>query len=1137
MLAGLHGHGEYSLLDGGGTAAQHVEAAKAAGYAALALTDHGTLAGVLHHMRACREGGILPIVGCEVYYRPNRKVQGQKDWLKVYYHLTLHAKDGPGFKNLMSIVSEAHRSGFYGKACVDDELLEKYGHGLICMTGCLGGRLMKSITNEQQREAEAWIRHLKRIFKDDLFVEIMPHDIDEQRAGNIEVVRMAQQHGLPVVTTIDTHYPTEAWAPTQDVLLMIATNQTVKKREKKREEGEDVYEFTAKSFYHQTEQEIREHYAQFHPGLSQQVIDESLRNTLYAAARTTPFLVDRSEKMPSVRVPKDISADAHLRRLTYEGLKRRGYITDTVYTDGVEHELETFASRGQTNYMLLVWDVVQWARSEKPIPRRDKKTGELIFEGKKKPIPVGPGRGSAAGSKVAWALGITNLNPVKYRCLFERFVNPNRVGLPDIDIDFPPDRVDEVEEYIKVIHGKDRVVDIIAHSTFGPRAALTDVGRVLSIPYDHVKNATKTIDDQERAPLQKLRLVNPAVDRLLKQYPELDFNATLIQGQVARKSEHAGGVLILPDVTPDGRKDAKVEDFIPVERTGGQKGKLLSAYGERSGKGNALISDYGYVKLDVLRVAELTKQQHAVDLIAQRTGTVVDLDALEIHDDPMKADPRVMQGFKDGLLVGIFQFSATAAKLTRQLKPDTVLDLALINAGIRPGPRGAGADVRAARRKNGLDPIAYWHPSLEPYLNYTYGEMFFQEQLIEVVHHLGGLTRANADIFRKIASKLYRDPDYAREVMGEWEVPIKASMREKGLDETSIDVIWRNLLSFSDYSFNLAHAAGYAVLAYRDMWLKTYYPREFYAAFLSKGLSQITKKKALQKQEAAREMRSLPKYITTIPLNILPPDINISGRDYTVVENGIRLGLESIKHIGPASAASIEEHRPFVDYADFERRVPRGACNITGRGALVMSGAFDQWRLRDDFTEEKIDVLERELLGMSLTSVHSIQRYADSIEGRFWTEDEVEAAPDDTRVTIMGEVTGIVERVDVCGNDYAFVDVAYGPNTWNVACWNYIWSEYKELLQSRRPLMITGIVSRYTNQEKGIVGRLSIKAEGLPESAAGDFFPPIMDLGEFVGAEADYEEAAHDSIYQEDLADWTGENEMSPAFAAALAGR
>lgn len=1132
LLGSCHGHGEYSLLDGAGTAQQHVEAAKEAGYAALALTDHGTLAGALHHMRACREGGILPIVGCEVYYRPNRKVQGQKEWLKTYYHLTLHAKNGRGWRNLMAIVSESHRSGFYGKACVDDELLEKYHEDLVCFTGCLGGKLCKSILAEHDREAEAWIRQLKRIFRDDLYLEIMPHGIAEQAVVNLEVVRIGARHGIPVVTTLDEHYPTEIWAPTQDVLLMIATNQSVKKREKKRDEGEDVYEFGTKTFFHMTRERILAEYAQFHPQLSQQIIDESLSNTMLAAARTTPFLVDRSEKMPSVRVPKDISADAHLRRLTYEGLKRRGLLTQESWRKDVDHELETFAKRGQTNYMLLVEDVVSWAKSTKPVPKRVK--GDLIYEGQKKAIMVGPGRGSAAGSRVCYALGITNINPVKYRCLFERFVNPDRVGLPDIDIDFGPDRVDEVEDYVKAIHGKDRVVDIIAHSTFGPKAAITDVGRVLSIPYDHIKAATKTMDDDirhlddETPPLlENIRVVNPQLDRLAEQYPEMWMNAKRVQGSVARKSEHAGGILILP---------GPVAEYIPVERTGGQKGKLLSAYGERAGKGNALISDYGYVKLDVLRVAELTKQAYACELIAQRTGEQIDLDSLDIHDDPMKADSRVMQGFKDGLLVGIFQFSATAARLTRQLKPDTVLDLALINAGIRPGPRGVGADQRAARRKTGLEPVTYWHPSLEPYLDYTYGEMFFQEQLIEVVHHLGGLTRANADIFRKIASKLYRDPAYARQVMGEWEIPIKASMREKGLDEESIDKIWANLLSFSDYSFNLAHAAGYAVLAYRGMWLKTYYPREFYAAFLSKGLSQVTKKRVIQKQEAAREMRSLPNYITLIPFQILPPDVNQSGRDYTVVNEGIRLGLEAIKHIGPGSASAIEEHRPFTDYQDFEKRVPKQACNITAKGALIMGGAFDKWGMRDDFTEDKIDELERHLLGMSLTSIHSIQKYANVIEGHFWSEEEIDASPDGTRVTIMGEVIGMKEINDKKGDKMAFVDLAYGPNRWSVTAFSWIWAEFEELIKSRRPLMITGIVDTYVNKAKGIERR-GIRIEPLPPDAYGDAMLPIMDLGDYVDMIGESEESlAQDSVYPEDLAEQLEPGE-SPAFAAALAAR
>lgn len=1053
----------------------------------------------------------MPIVGVEVYYRPNRKVQGQKEWLKVYYHLTLHAKDERGWRNLMLLVSESHRSGFYGRACVDDELLDKYHEGLLCLTGCIGGRLGKSIIAEHDREAEAWIRQLKRIFRDDLFVELMPHDLDEQRVVNVESARIAERHSLPVVATLDEHYPTAEWAPTQDILLMIATNQSLRKRQKKRDEGEDVYEFTVKTLYHQTEHQIRSEFAANHPGLSQQIVDESIRNTMVAASRITPFLVDQNDKMPAVTVPRDISPEDHLRRLAYEGLKARGYVTDPSYTSQLDFELESFAARGQTHYMLLVADIVSWCKSTRPVPHTVK--GELVYDGfKKKPIMVGPGRGSASGSTVAWALGITNLNPKKYRLLFERFVNPSRVGLPDIDLDFAPDRVDEVESYVKAVHGKDNVVDIIAHSTFGPRAALTDVGRVLNIPYDRVKGVTKTIDDQERGALDDLLKVNKGLEDYARDYPFAYDQSRRVQGMVARKSEHAGGLLILPRHDAQGRP-TKLDDYIPVERTGGQKGKLLSAFGERSGKGNALISDYGYVKIDVLRVAELRKQQHAVDLIAQRTGKVIDLDDLAVHDDPYAVDDNVMQGFKDGLLVGIFQFSATAQKLTRQIKPDNILELAAINALIRPGPRGAGSDQRFHRRKNGHDPVVYWHSSLEPFLDYTFGELVFQEQLVELVASLGGMSRADADIFRKIASKLYRDPDYAREVMGEWEVPIKAAFAKNHINDDESDIIWRNLLSFSDYSFNLSHASGYALLAYRDMWLKVNYPREFYAAFLSKGLSAITKKKALQKQETAREMRALPTYITVKPFMIMPPDIHESGRDYTVVEDGIRLGLEAIKNIGPAAASAIEEHRPFASYEDFVARVPARAVNITGKASLVMAGAFDRWGKRNQFTEDKIDELERDLIGMSLTSVHSIQRYASVIDGRFWSEDEVDASPDGTRVTITGEVTGIKEIIDKKSGTMAFVDLAYGPNQWSCTMFSYLWAEYEELVKSRRPLLITGVVDTYDK-----TGRRSIKVESLPPDADGDFVPPVLDLGDFVSMLADIDESqAADSVYQEDL--------------------
>jgi DNA polymerase-3 subunit alpha len=1097
-LAALHAHDEYSLLDGAGTAIQHAVAARDAGYVALANTNHATLAGSLHHMRACREAGILGISGVELFYRPNRKVQGQKEWLKEYWHLTVIAKNMTGWRSLMRLVSESHKSGFYNKACADDELLEKHHEGLICLTGCLGGRLAKSIVKEDHRQAEAWIRQLKRIFGDDLFVEVMPHDIDEQRIANIEAVRIAQRHGIGVVTTLDEHYPTEEWAPTQDVLLMIATNQSVKKREKKREEGEDVYEFSVKTLFHQTEEQILAEYAANHPDLSQQIVDESLRNTLVVAGMCRPFLVDKTEKMPTVSFPGIENNEDYLRRLAYEGLARRGYADDQRYREQVDYELSVIVKLDSVDQILLAWDVVDWAKSDRPVPTRDKKTKELVYDGFKEPMLIGPGRGSAAGSLVCWLINLTNANSIKHRMLFERFMNPDRVGKPDIDIDFSPTDIEMVEEYVKIVHGKDRVVDVIAHSTFGPRAALTDVGRVLDVPYDHVKAATKTIDDQERGKLAELRLVNPAVERFAIDYPKAWTEACRIQGMVARKSEHAGALLILP---------GPVEEYIPVERTGGMKGKMLSAFGERSGKGNALLSDYGFVgKLDLLRVAELTKQKKAVELIRESTGKHIDLDELPVHDDPYATEPEVMKGFSEGWLVGIFQFGATANKLTRQIKPDNIFDLSAINALIRPGPRGVGLDQAYARRKNGQEEITYWHSVLENYLDFSYGILAFQEQLIEVVHHLGGLSRGQADIFRKIASKLYRDPEYAREVMGEWEVPIKAGMVERGLSIEESDVVWTNLLSFSDYSFNLAHASGYSLLAYRDMWLKIHYPECFYAAFLSCGLSQITKKRVIQKAEAVREARHMG-------LKILPPDINESGRDYTVVEGGIRLGLQSIKHVGPAACTAIEQHRPFIGQSDVECRVPSRALNVTGRAALIMAGAFDRWGARDIYTEEHIDECERDLLGMSLTSVHSIAAYADAIEGHYWSENDFDEAEDGTRVAVVGEVCGVKEWIDSKGGTMAFVDLVYGPNHYNCTVFASLYDIYKDLINSRRPLLVMGT----KNTHKGKAG---VRVESLPVTNDEDWIAPIIDLAAWVdmlGDEA--EQLAGDSVYPEDLAE------------------
>ncbi len=1058
----LHTHDEYSLLDGCGTAKQYAAQARKLEQPALAITNHGSIAGVIHHMNACAATGILPIPGCEVYYRHNRRVQGQVEHRYVYYHMTLLAKNATGWRNLMLMMSEAHDTGFYTKPCIDRELIDKYHEGIICGLGCFGSWMSHCVAQGDSNGATAWVRYLKDRFGDDLFAEIMPSSVEGQAERNLGVTSVANVEGVMIAATVDAHTPFPDWVDTQDVLLMINTNQTRKGRAEKKEAGEDVFEFNDKTFYLQSEDEIRANFAKNHPLLSPKVIDESIANTVEIASRITPFLIGRHQKMPKVDFPK--SPIQMLRDAVYEGLHRLGVRQDQRYVDRVEFELAEIERRDVATYFMMVYKVVEWSMSDRGYPDAN----GVEHPGQKKPISVGPGRGSAAGCLVSYCLGITNLDPLPYNLYFERFLNPARAGLPDIDVDFPPDRVDEVEEYTKIVFGRDKVLDVIAHSTFGPRAAIRDVGRVLNVPGRAYGAATKTIDEQERAPLNELLVVNPALRRYKEEYPEAWLHATRLQGQVARRSEHAAALLATPD---------PVRETVPVERIGGMKGKLIAAFAERSGKGNALISYLNLVKFDWLRIAELTKQDYACELIKRHHGVDVVLNDLPIHRDPYATEPEVMKGFADGRLVGIFQFSATAQHLTKRLQPEHIFDLAAINALIRPGPRGAHMDQDYVERKHGRQPAEAWHSNLDPYLSYTLGLMVFQEQLIEVVHQLGGLSRPEADNFRKIASKLYRDPEYAREVMGEWYEPIKAGFMRFGFTEeafgrptgggddgTKPTGIWGKFLSFSDYSFNLSHAAGYAVLAYRDMWLKIHYPEEFYAALLSKGLSQIKEKRAKQKEQAVREARA-------IGLKVMPPDVNESGADYTVTRGGIRLGLTSIKDVGPVATKTILEERErggwFKSFQEFSERVPAQQVNKTVKAALINGGAFDFQGLRDDLTNERIDEIEREVLGISLSSAYSVNNYGDVLDPRIHTEAEFTAMHEGDRVQIGGEITDITEHIDTKGNTMAFITVAYGNDEWSCTFFSKMYKTYHDLLHSRRPVIILGNKNTY-NGRSGI---------------------------------------------------------------------
>lgn len=1057
-LVHLHVHNEYSF-DAVGTAKIFAHEAAEAGQPGLGSTNHGTLAGTIHHINACREAGILPIVGLEAYYRPVRRVQGQKELRYEYFHMTLLAKNVDGWKNLMRMNSEAAISGYYEKPCIDFELLQKYHEDLIIGLGCLRSPLCKHIEAGDSTAAHRWVRDLKGLVGDDLFGEIMPSGLEDQVERNLDIISVCQDESVMICTTVDAHAPRKDWVKTQDIRLMIGTNQTVKKREIKRKEGVEVFEFRDDTYYLQDEAEVVHNYSFHHPGIPVDLVKESINNTLVVASRVQPFLIARNEKLPKFDRPKP---DAEiLRELACAGLKGHGKFDDPVYKDRLDGELDAIDKAGIAPYMLMVHDIVEWALSDRGFPDEN----GIEHPGQKEPIEVGPGRGSAAGSLVADSIGITNMDPVAYRLQFERFYNVDRKGMPDIDIDFPTDRIDEVEKYTKMRLGAANVIDVIAHSTFGPRAAVRKVGMVLCLDFDLIDRAAKSIDQTERAPLEELKVVNAHLQTIAEKYPEAWEHMCRIQGQIMGKSEHAAALLVTPP-------DVPVIDVMPIERIGGQKGKLITAWGERAGKGNAILSDYGFMKFDWLRIADLDKQAYACKLIEAETGERIVLRDLLVHRDPFAVDDDVMRGFGDGLLAGVFQFSATAAKLTRQVKPSSIFDLAAINALIRPGPRGNGYDQAFVRRKNGKEPITYWHEKLEPYLDYTLGLMVFQEQLIEVVAHLGGLTRVEADNFRKIASKLYRDPEYAKSEMHKWKDPIKVSFLANGFtDEEFEGTIWPNFLSFSDYSFNLAHAGGYALLAYRDMWLKVKHPRFYYAALLSKGLSNVRDLRQQQKEAAIREARSIANY-DYIPgkCDVLSPDINDSKIDYVVTSDGIRLGLEAIKNVGRASAMEVIEKQPFTGYQDFESRIVKQRCNMRAKAALVCAGAFDRWGLRDDMTEEKIDELERETLGISLTSHYSVMNYCDVLDARVWPEDDFDEALDGTRVTAGGEVIGIKKIKDKKGKDMAFVTLSYGPNEWSATFFSHTYPIFKGLIESHRPIIVVGEKSTYN-------GRSSINVE------------------------------------------------------------
>jgi DNA polymerase-3 subunit alpha len=1078
----LHRHSEFSRLDGIGTARQYARRAAELGQPALAQTDHGTLSGALHHIVACAgkdEKGkrihdpIIPISGVEAYFRPDRRL-AVKFRQRQAWHLCLFARNLKGWHNLLNIVSTAYADpkdggGFYQYPCVDWELLERYKEGLAVSSACISSYLSTLVQDGHAASIREFVGRMLSIFGENFWIEIMPHDFEEQWRLNLALVDVAQEFSVPLIATNDAHFPFREWAETQRVAKLCGTKRSFKSVEIDKAKGRASYLADLHpTLYLASEDEMRTWFRKHHPGIPPSVVDESISNTVLFMQKIKFFMLDKTDKLPKVVNSKD-EGEALLRSWIDEGWDRlcEEYPEDhwdrwsrQTYLDRIESEWKILKSKGVIDYFLLTGDVVRWCKSDAPLP--DRSTWEKFRheEGRKRPIRVGLGRGSAAGCLISYLVGIVAIDPISWGLLFERFLNPSRKGLPDIDLDFQRHRRHEVKEYISQQHGRDHVADIITHARFQPKSVLKALCRVHDIPFAESRAVTDTIEirqDSEETTLEELLPLNEALRAFKNRYPQIWEHALRLEGTVENAGKHASGVIITPK---------PVADYMALER--GTRGDLVTSWSDAADF--PVVSDHGLVKIDALGLLGLEKHDHSLLAIERRHKKFIDLNRLPPLRNPYDVDDEVLEGFRKGWTIGIFQFGSRGiTSLMRDISPSgAALDIAAANALYRPGPMKGGVTWDYPKRKrmaiqnDGHFDEWYWHEYVFPILSETYGLVCYQEQVMEISKQLGGFSGAEADDLRKAMGKLYRikGGNAAKEFMKRFEERWFAGCVNREIPIDIAHEIWNKILEFGHYGFNKSHSASYALQAYQDMWLKVHYPIEFYAAFLTYEADD-DKRMAAIREARGREIQ------------ILPPCINSSDIGWTADDNCIRMGIPSIKGLGDKGAAAIIKERAygrFESIDDFRERVPAKSVNRRAQEALFESGALDCFEARRGVDERIIAAWEKARLNMSLTVPSGADRYAEVLKRNIYTQDEVASYMPGTTVIVGGEITRFEVKNTRRGSPFANVDLIFELNQYRVKFWSEALEENYSKLAEGNTIIVAGKIDEW-NGFRSVVAR------------------------------------------------------------------
>ncbi len=976
----LHLHTEYSLLDGAIRIDELVQKASEYRMPAIAITDHGNLFGAIEFYKKAVKAGLKPIIGCEVYLAPgsrfSRKVlpTGEKA-----FHLVLLARDMDGYKNLMQLSSKAYIEGFYYKPRIDIELLQSHSKGLIGLSACMHGEVPYYIgLGDIDRAREAALRY-KQIFGDgNFYLELQDNGLKEQEDINRTLVELSKELQIPLVATNDCHYLRQEDHRAHDILLCIQTGKSV--------HAKDRLRFETDQLYFKSPEEIKKSFSE---------IPESVKNTIEIAERCNLDLRLGEPLLPTYKLPEDRTAEQELERLAEEGLRRKlGGDPPEEYMKRLQYEVKIINKMGFAPYFLIVWDFINFAKS--------------------RGIPVGPGRGSAAGSLVAYSLNITEIDPIKYNLFFERFLNPDRISMPDIDVDFCKDKRDEVIRYVAEKYGVDQVAHIITFGTMKARAVIRDVGRALDIPYSEVDRIAKMVPagvnvtiDYALQTEQRLRDAYEKDPRI----KELIDIARRLEGLCRHASTHAAGVVISP---------SPLTNYTPLYKNPSED-TITTQFDMKS------VEAIGLLKFDFLGLKTLTVIEETLRYLKE-SGKEFDLSSIPLDD------PKTYQLLSKGQTTGVFQLESSGMKdLLIRLEPGRFEDLIALVALFRPGPLGSGMVEDFIQRKKGHRKVEYDIPQLKEILDETYGVILYQEQVMRIAHKLAGFSMAEADILRKAMGKKQK------EQMEALQTKFVSGAVKNGIPEEKAKRLFEVMSHFGEYGFNKSHSAAYAYLAYQTAYLKAHFPVEFMAANLSK-------------EENSDKVVLFIKECRQMGIQVLPPDINLSESKFRVIGNSIRFGLEAVKGIGEAAVSEILRARkegPFKDIEDLLQRVDTRKVNRKALESLVKAGALDSLVNSDapvvlrrakamklieelmdrrsspglfgqqsllssekedtvePWSEEELLAAERESLGFYITG-HPIDRYNPFLQGTGVRKTRVlEELPDTTEVTVAGIISTI----------------------------------------------------------------------------------------------------------------------------------